>query len=37
MDLPSGFVPTQLVAEAWKKGVNSSRVERSFDWQIDQF
>jgi len=37
IDLPSGFIPTELMAEVWKKGVNSSRVERSFDWQIDQF
>lgn len=37
IDLPSGFVPTELMAEVWKKGVNSSRVERSFDWQIDPF
>lgn len=36
MDLPPGFVPTELVAEVWKKGANNSRVERSFDWQIDQ-
>lgn len=37
IDLPPGFVPAELIAEVWKKGVNSSRVERSFDWQIDQF
>jgi multidrug efflux pump subunit AcrA (membrane-fusion protein) len=36
MTLPSGFVPQELVVAAWKKGVSSSRVERAFDWRLDE-
>lgn len=35
VELPTGFSPQALVVEIWKKGVSSSRVERSFDWRIE--
>ena len=36
MILPVDFVPQTLVASAWKKGVNSSRVERKFEWRVEE-
>jgi len=35
IELPAGFSPQALAVEVWKKGVSSSRVERSFDWRIE--
>ena len=34
-ELPVGFSPQTLAVEIWKKGVSSSRVERSFDWNVE--
>jgi hypothetical protein len=34
--LPPNFVPQELVVAAWKNGISSSRVERRFDWQVDE-
>jgi hypothetical protein len=36
LTLPSEFRPQTITVEMWKKGVNSSRVEREFDWRIDE-
>ncbi|MDO7653513.1 MAG: hypothetical protein MUQ57_02320 [Porticoccus sp.] len=35
VELPVGFSPQTLAVEIWKKGVSSSRVERSFDWDVE--
>lgn len=35
VQLPVGFSPQTLAVEIWKKGVSSSRVERSFDWDVE--
>ena len=35
VELPAGFSPQTLAVEIWKKGVSSSRVERSFDWHVE--
>ena len=36
LTIPSDFKPQSITVEMWKKGVNSSRVEREFDWRIDE-
>ncbi|MDX2463219.1 MAG: hypothetical protein QNK31_01795 [Porticoccus sp.] len=36
LTIPSEFKPQSITVEMWKKGVNSSRVEREFDWRIDE-
>ena len=35
VELPVGFSPQTLAVEIWKRGVSSSRVERSFDWRVE--
>lgn len=35
MNVPAEFKPYNFAVVMWKKGVNSSRVEREFDWRID--
>ena len=36
LHLPSEFQAQALVVSIWKDGVSSSRVERRFDWQVDE-
>ena len=36
MNVPAEFKPYSLAVVMWKKGINSSRVEREFDWRIDR-
>ncbi len=36
LNLAHGFEPQALVVSVWKDGVGSSRVERRFDWRVDE-
>lgn len=34
--LPAGFQPLTVLVSVWKEGAENTRVERSFDWQLNE-